>query len=147
MTQLPINNHQDDREATIAFLADELSASGIYPPTARLVLLAEAFYAVGVRDINNITGNITVTSTYETVFSAGENPFLSNNFRTPEVINAVFDVFQDREPNEIHDTFNSCDSFSQLAETLCNRFDVTHWSATIGDFTVTTTFRVTVVLA
>lgn len=114
----------------------------VITPTAHQVLLAEALLASGVTDINNIDGTLTVTTTYETVFSVGENPFLSNNFRTPEVVNAVLDTFQNYDHIVIHDAFNTCDSFVDLSKSLCEQFDLTHWSAEIGGYTVETNLRI-----
>ncbi len=112
------------------------------PITARQTLLQIALFAAGVTDLDNIGGTLRVTTSYETVYSAGENPFLSDNFRAPEVVNAVIGSFLDYDLNEIHTAFNTCESFTDVTKYLCDHFDVTHWSAAIGDYTVTTDLRI-----
>lgn len=110
-------------------------------------LLEEALQAAGVSDVDHFNGTLMLTTTCETVFSAGENPFRLINFRTTEVINSILTSFQDRNPNIINDLFNESSTFSELAQRLCVVFDLTEWSASIGDFTVTTNLRITVELS
>jgi hypothetical protein len=116
-------------------------------PTSHQALLNDALQAAGVTNLENINGTLTVTSRYESVFSPGENPFLGENFRAAEVVNAVVGSFQDYDPQVIHEAFNTSESFSDVAKKLCDQFDVTHWSAAIGIHTVVTTIHIMAELA
>ncbi len=90
---------------------------------------------------NNI---ISVTRSYKTIFSGGNNPFASQEFKTPEVKNVVMDALQKFDFEIVNNAFYEYNSFVDLAHYLSNKFNIIKWTASIGNCSVTTELFVTI---